>query len=77
MIKDDLMQKFKAETGRKAVRETHIELEECEYIDDYYLISKTDADSVTEDSKLKITVYENEYVEWLEEQIEKVKSIIL
>lgn len=63
----DLRMKFKQKTGIMPVRETIIDLENCEFIDDYYLVSKADADSISEDNALRITRYSPKYIEWLEE----------
>lgn len=67
MKRDDLKRKFKAETGLNSIRETDLDLEECEYIDDYYLIRKTEADKVKDDDSISVTTYNPKYIDWLEE----------
>lgn len=67
MKKDELMRKFKAETGIRPVIETTLDLEESEYIDDYYLVSKCDADAIKDVNQINIILHNTKYIEWLEE----------
>lgn len=67
----DLHLEFKNATGRFPKKETTLELEESEFIENYYLVLKTDADPLADDGELTISKYTDEYVEWLESRIEE------